>query len=76
VALGSARGGYKKGYQDVRFDKFERYVADAADMAKVIRGEKEADFSAAHELAVQEALLKACGSPPDSEQPRKQGKKP
>jgi predicted dehydrogenase len=63
VALGTARGGYKRGYQDVRFDRFERYVADAADMARVIRGEKEADFAAAHDLAVQEALLKACGLP-------------
>jgi predicted dehydrogenase len=63
VALGSARTGYKKGYQDVRFDKYERYVADATDMAKVIRGEKKADFSAEHDLAVQEALLKACGLP-------------
>ncbi len=63
VALSSARGEYKKGYQDVRFDKYERYVADAADMAKIIRGEKKADFSAAHDLAVQETLLKACGLP-------------
>ena len=50
-----------KGYQDVTFPKFERYVGDAADMAKVIRGEKAGDFSAAHDLAVQEAVLQASG---------------
>jgi len=63
VALGSPRTGYKKGYQDVTFGKYERYVADAADMARVIRGEKKAAFSAEHDLAVQEALLKGCGLP-------------
>jgi len=66
VALATARGNYVKGYQDVRFDKYERYVADAADMAKIIRGQKKADFSSEHDLAVQEALLKACRLPTGS----------
>ena len=61
VALSTARGEYVKGYQDVRFPKYERYVADADDMAKIIRGEKKSDFSPEHDLAVQETLLKACG---------------
>src|SRR5262249_54319718 len=39
VALSAARGKYKKGYQDVRFEKYVRYVDDAADMARIIRGE-------------------------------------
>lgn len=63
VALSAAREGYKKGYQDVTFPKYERYVDDAADMAKVIRGEKEFAFKPEHDLAVQESLLKACGLP-------------
>jgi hypothetical protein len=63
--LSRARGEYKKGTQDVRFPKYTRYVADAADMARVIRGEKDADFSYAHDLTVQETLLKACGLPRD-----------
>lgn len=50
---------YKKGYQDIKFPKFPRYVADAADMAKVIRGEKEADFSYDHDLTVQKSVLEA-----------------
>jgi predicted dehydrogenase len=61
VALSQAREGHPAGYRDVPFPKFTRYVADAADMAKIIRGEKPADFSYAHDLAVQRTLLKACG---------------
>ena len=65
VALAKAQGGYRKGYQDVRFGKYERYVADAADMARILRGEKQADFSYEHDLAVQETLLMASGLPCD-----------
>ncbi len=57
------RDGYKKGTQAVTFPRYTRYVADAADMARVIRGEKATDFPPAHDLAVQDALLKACGLP-------------
>ena len=63
VALSQARGEYKKGYQDVRFPKYVRYVDDAADMARVIRGEKASDFSNEHDRTVQETLLKACALP-------------
>jgi predicted dehydrogenase len=59
VALSEPRGGYRKGYQEIEFPRFERYVADAADMAQVIRGEKPMAFSYAHDLAVQTAVLKA-----------------
>jgi hypothetical protein len=38
-------------------------VDDAADMARILRGEKSADFSGTHDLAVQETLLRACGLP-------------
>jgi predicted dehydrogenase len=61
VAFSKARGEYKKGYQDVKFPKYQRYVADAADMARIIRGEKASDFPPEHDLAVQETLVKACG---------------
>jgi predicted dehydrogenase len=61
VSLSKARGGYRKGAQEVKFPKYTRYVDDAADMARVIRGEKPGDFPPEHDLAVQEALLKACG---------------
>ncbi len=60
VALSRARGVYKNGYQDVRFPRYARYIDDAADMARIIRGEKTSDFSHEHDLAVQETLLRAC----------------
>jgi predicted dehydrogenase len=65
LALATARGEYRKGWQDVRFAKYERYVDDAADMARILRGEKETDFPPGHDLAVQETLLRACGLPTD-----------
>ncbi|MEX0726239.1 MAG: Gfo/Idh/MocA family oxidoreductase [Planctomycetaceae bacterium] len=65
MALSQPRGKYKQGYQDVTFPTFERYTADAVDMAKVIRGEKDSDFSYDHDLAVQETVLRACNLPLD-----------
>lgn len=64
VAFSSRRGEYRPQYQDVRFPKYVRYVDDAADMARIIRGEKEADFSYEHDLAVQETVLRASGLEP------------
>jgi predicted dehydrogenase len=65
ISLSQPRGDYRKGTQDVKFAKFTRYSADAADMAAVIRGEKPGKlsyaFSHEHDLTVQETLLKACG---------------
>jgi hypothetical protein len=51
--------------QDVTLPKYTRYVDDAADMAAAIRGEKPFAFSHAHDLAVQTAVLDACGLPLD-----------
>ncbi len=45
------------------FPKYTRYVADAADMAAIIRGRKATDFPYQHDLDVQTTLLKACGLP-------------
>ncbi len=61
VNLAEPRAKYRKGYQDVALPKYERYIDDAADMAKIIRGEKQADFSYEHDLAVQETVLRASG---------------
>jgi len=63
LALSEPRGKYREGYQNITFDKYERYVADLADLAAIIRGEKEPDFDSAHDLAAQETLLQACGLP-------------
>lgn len=65
VALSTSRGKYRKGYQDVAFPKYVRYVDDAADMARIIRGEKDPDFSYEHDFIVQETVLKASGLPLD-----------
>ena len=64
-ALSTARGKYKKGYQEFDFGKYDRYVGDAADMAKIIRGEKLADFSYEHDYAVQKTVLQASRRPLD-----------
>ena len=63
MALSKPRGKYRAGYQDVTFPKYTRYIDDAADMARIIRGEKETDFPYEHDLAVQRTLLQACGLP-------------
>ena len=65
LALAKDRGMYRKGYQEVAVPSYERYVGDAADFAKVIRGEKMFDWSPMHDLAVQETVLKASGCPTD-----------
>ena len=38
-----------------------RYSADLADLAQVIRGEKKFAWTPAHDLAVQETILRASG---------------
>lgn len=63
LTLSRPRGQYRKGYQDIALPKYVRYVDDATDIARVIRGEKAADFTYAHDLAVQRTLLRACGMP-------------
>ncbi|HEY0983337.1 MULTISPECIES: Gfo/Idh/MocA family protein [unclassified Schlesneria] len=66
LALSKERGKYRKGYQDVPVESYQRYVADAADFAKIIRGEKMSDWSVTHDLAVQETVLRAAGCPTDT----------
>jgi len=63
VTFSSAQGKYVKGYQDIAMPRYKRYVDDAADIASILRGEKSADFSYEHDLAVQTALLQASAMP-------------
>jgi predicted dehydrogenase len=65
LALSRSRGEFKAGYQDLPMPKYTRYVDDADDMARIIRGEKASDYSYDHDLAVQESLLRACDLPLD-----------
>ena len=62
LSLDRPRGDYKQGVQDIALPKFTRYTADAADMARIIRGEKASDFSYEHDLIVQESVLRASGA--------------
>ena len=63
LTLSEPHGEYAKGSHELTFPPFPRYVADAADMARVLRGEKTSDFSYAHDLAVQTAVLQAAKMP-------------
>jgi predicted dehydrogenase len=61
LTLDRNRGEHRQGTHEISLPKFTRYVADAADMARIIRGEKSSDFSYAHDLAVQHTVLSASG---------------
>jgi len=61
IALDRDRGVYQKGINMLPFPGFTRYVADAAEMAAMIRGEQISQFTADHDLAVQETVLLAGG---------------
>jgi predicted dehydrogenase len=61
LTLNAPRGKWKSGTQTIALPAYTRYVDDAADMAKIIRGEKPSDYSFQHDLTVQTTLLQACG---------------
>jgi predicted dehydrogenase len=62
LALDGARGKYVKGYQHVELPAIPgRYDDQLIDFARVIRGEKQLEWSAEHDLAVHETLLLASG---------------
>ncbi len=63
ISLAKPCGAYKAGTQTVTFPKYERYLGDAADMARNIRKEAVTEFTAEHDLAVQETVLRASGLP-------------
>jgi predicted dehydrogenase len=63
LTLDRAQGEFKRGSHDVQVPNLPRYVADLADLARVIRGEKEFAWKSAHDLAVQETILRASGLP-------------
>ncbi|MEN8772009.1 MAG: Gfo/Idh/MocA family oxidoreductase [Akkermansiaceae bacterium] len=66
LSLTKDRGEFKRGTQDVPMPKTEgRYHDEFRDMAKVVSGEKLLAWNSDHDLAVQEALLRASGLPLD-----------
>lgn len=62
LTLDRPQDGFRSGRQEVKLPQLGgRYDGDFQDLAKIIRGEKTSDFSAAHDLAVQAAVLEASG---------------
>ncbi len=61
-SFGDGERVYPKGTSEILFDPpYSRYEGDAADLAAIVRGEKENSYPAAHDLAVQETVLAASG---------------
>jgi predicted dehydrogenase len=66
LALDRPLPGYQKGYQEVPLPPLPgRYDDQLLELARIIRGEKEPEYPAGHDLAVQEAVLRASGAPLD-----------
>jgi len=63
LALSKAREPYAAGYEEVALPKAAgRYDGEFIDLAKIVRGEKQADFTPEHDLAVHETILRASGA--------------
>jgi predicted dehydrogenase len=62
LSITKAHGTYKKGTQSFQLDvPKDRYAAEFADLAKIVRGEKKLAWDAAHDIAVHETVLRAAG---------------
>ena len=59
ITLDRPRGRFRKGITAVPFPGFTRSIADAAEMAAMIRGEQVSPFTPDHDLAVEETVLLA-----------------
>ena len=66
LSLSKDQGEFKRGTQNIPMPKTDgRYHGEFRDMAQIIRGEKSLAWNAAHDIAVQETLLRASGLPLD-----------
>lgn len=64
LSLPEAHGGFAKGRHGHTLEMpGGRYDGEFADLAKSVRGDKEFAWSAAHDIAVHETVLKASGLP-------------
>jgi predicted dehydrogenase len=66
LALANAREPFERGYQDVELPPIPgRYDEQLIELARIVRGEMENPYPLEHDFLVQEALLAACGYPPE-----------
>lgn len=66
LALSTARGKFRRGYQEVPLEPMPgRYDEQLIELARIVRGEKPSGYPPEHDLAVQEAILRASGMPLD-----------
>lgn len=64
LALVKPHGEYRQGYQEVKLPPSQgRYHEQLIDLARMIRGEKEQEYSPKHDLLVCEMTLLASGMP-------------
>jgi len=64
LTLSRPRDTFSRGTTEVELPRLGgRYHGDFKDLARVLRGEKELDFSYDHDLAVQKAILQASNLP-------------
>lgn len=61
LCLAKADQGYEAGWQEVDVGDRPRYVGDVEEFVSVVAGERQPRYDGAHDLAVQRALLQACG---------------
>jgi predicted dehydrogenase len=62
LTLDQARGGHAKGYQEIALPAMPgRYDDQLRELAQVVRGERAPEYGSVHDLAVQEAILRASG---------------
>jgi len=64
LALSRPKGTYRKGYQEVTLPAMPgRYDDHLIELARIARGEKQSEYPPAHDLLVQELVLRASGQP-------------
>jgi predicted dehydrogenase len=62
LSLTLAHGGYKQGSQSIQLEvPKQRYDAEFVDLTRVVRGEKQIEWNAAHDIAVHETTMRAAG---------------
>jgi predicted dehydrogenase len=61
LCLRSPRDGFAAGWQEVPVEDVPRYTRDLAELARCIREEQPLPYPYAHDLTVQETVLRACG---------------